>query len=85
MKTLTLKMKEYFLREKVNIGYLAGGRVAGFKGRRRVEKGLWLGVPKPNLDSWVLITLLKHGLKVFDTPSNGRWGLWPLPLNLGGL
>ena len=63
MKTLTLKMKEYFLREKVNIGYLAGGRAAGVKGRRRVEKGLWLGVLKANLDSWVLITLLKHSLK----------------------
>ena len=50
-----------------------------------MEEGLWLGVLRANLDSWVLITLLKHGLKVFDAPSNGRWGLWPLPLNLGGL
>ena len=50
-----------------------------------MEEGLWLGVLRANLDSWVLITLLKHGLKVFDAPSNGRWGLWPLPLNLCGL
>ena len=42
MKTLTLKTKECFLREKVNMGYLAGGRAAGVSGESVWKKGCGL-------------------------------------------